>query len=194
MDKVNALSRGTQILGAAAVLLLIDMFFKWQKVCIGGFCGGQSGWHGFWGVILGLLTIAVIAWIVLRLVQPDLLKSIPVPDGTLTLGLGVLILLFAVLKNLTDDYSAWPSYVGIVLAAGVAFGGWQIAQEQGGTDKAMAWRPSSGSSAAPPPPPAPETTAPPPAPAPPPSSPPPASEGSSWTPPEPPDTPPAEER
>src|SRR5438093_7151980 len=168
MDKVNALSKGTQIFAAAAILLLIDTFFHWQQVCVGGggfkACGGASGWHGFWGVILGLLTLAAIAWVIVRVVQAELLKSIPVPEGTLALGLGVLILIFAVLKNLTDDYSHWPAYVGIVLAAGVAFGGWTIAQEQGGTDKAMAWRPSgmsSGGSTTSPPPPAPETTAPP---------------------------------
>src|SRR6266571_2261373 len=104
MDKVNALSRGTQILGAAAILLLIDMFFNWQS--FHGF-GYGSGWGGI-GVVLGLLTLAAIAWIVVRLAQPELLKSIPVPEGTLALGLGVLILVFAVLKNLTDDHSAWP--------------------------------------------------------------------------------------
>lgn len=152
MDKLSQLSKGTQIMLAAAVLLLIDTFFNWQSVDLGPISVGQSGWHGFWGVVLGLLTIAAIAWIVVRVVQPDLVKA--VPQGTAALGLGALILLFAVLKNLIDDYSAWPAYVGIVLAAGVAYGGWTVAQESGGTDAAMAWRPSgtgSGSSSTPPP-------------------------------------------
>ena len=199
MDRVNALSKGTQIFGGAAILLLIDTFLQWQQVCAGagGFhvCGGQSGWHGFWGVILGLLTIAAIAWVIVRVVQPDVLRSIPVPAGTLALGLGVLIFIFALLKNLIDDYSHWPAYVGVVLAAVVAFGGWTLAQESGGADKAMAWRPSGmsgGSTETAPPPPAPETSAPPAAePTPPPPAP---SEPSTWSPPEPPSAPPAEER
>ena len=27
---------------------------------------GQSGWHGFWGVLLGLMTIAILAWVAAR--------------------------------------------------------------------------------------------------------------------------------
>src|SRR6266540_2647479 len=137
MDKLSGLSKGMQILGASAVLLLIDSFFDWQQVCVsgGGFkaCGGASGWHGFWGVVLGLLTIAILAWLVIRLVQPELLKSLPVPEGTLVLALGALIFVFALLKNLIDDYSHWPAYVGVILAAGVAVGAWLHAQDVGYT-------------------------------------------------------------
>jgi hypothetical protein len=75
-----------------------------------------------------------------RAVQKDLVAS--VPEGTAALALGVLIFIFALLKNLIDDYSAWPAYVGVVLAAGVAVGGWMIAQERGGASEAIAWRPS----------------------------------------------------
>jgi uncharacterized protein YbdZ (MbtH family) len=187
MDKISALSRGTQVMLASSVLLLIDTFFKWQKVSFdfGPVSGsvGRSGWHGFWGVVLGLLTIAAIVWLVVRIVQPDVVAM--VPAATAALALGALILLFAVLKNLIDDYSAWPSYVGIVLAAGVAAGGWLIAQESGGTEAAMAWRPSGmGSSSSTPPPTTPE---PPPASTPPP--PPPAATDE----PPPPTSPPAEE-
>jgi hypothetical protein len=45
------------------------------------------------------------------------------------MALAVLVLVFAVLKNLVDDYSAWASYVGIVLAAVVTFGAWMRMQE-----------------------------------------------------------------
>ena len=168
MDKISELSRGTQIMLASAVLLLIDMFFKWQKVSydFGTVSGsvGRSGWHGFWGVVLGLLTVAAIVWLVLRIVQPDLVAAIP--SGTAALALGALILLFAVVKNLVDDYSAWPAYVGVVLAAGTAVGGWLIAQESGGTSSAMAWRPSmagggSTGGSAPTPPPTPPPSEPP---------------------------------
>jgi hypothetical protein len=157
MDTLQTLSRGAQITLATSVLLLIDMFFNWQSVDLGPVSVGQSGWHGFWGVLLGLLTIVAIAWIVLRIVQPDILRQLPVPEKTVGLALGGLILLFAVLKNLIDDYSAWPAYVGVVLAAGVAFGAWTIAQEP---------EPAASSPVGSPPPPAPAP--PPPAPAPPP--------------------------
>jgi hypothetical protein len=35
------------------------------------------------------------------------------------------------LKNLVDDYSAWASYVGVVLAAAIAYGAWLVFQESG---------------------------------------------------------------
>src|ERR671931_1901948 len=100
MDKVQGLSKGTQLLGASAILRFSDLFLRWQEACAGPFCAGQNGWHGFWGIVLGLLTIAVIAWVVLRVVQPQLLENVPVPEGTLALGLGALILVCAVIKNL----------------------------------------------------------------------------------------------
>jgi hypothetical protein len=159
MDKFSALSKGMQILLVSAVLLLIDTFFHWQSVDVGPFEVGQNAWHGFWGVMLGLLTIAIIAWAVVRILQPELLKSIPAPEGTLVLGLGALILVFAVLKNLIDDYSAWAAYVGIILAAGVAFGAWLHAQDVGFT--MPAWTSSGGGTSNPSPPPPPAQPAPP---------------------------------
>src|SRR5437867_334080 len=150
MDKFSALSKGMQILLVSAVLLLIDTFFHWQSVDLGPIEVGQSGWHGFWGVVLGLLTIAIIAWAIVRIVQPELLKSLPVPEGTLVLALGALTLVFAVLKNLIDDYSAWPAYVGVILAAGVAFGSWLHAQDVGYTMPSWASGGSSNPAPAPP--------------------------------------------
>jgi hypothetical protein len=44
----------------------------------------------------------------------------------------VLIFVFALLKNLVDDYSTIWSYIGVLLAAGVAYGAWLRSQEAGG--------------------------------------------------------------
>ena len=38
--------------------------------------------------------------------------------------LAFLIFALALIKNLTDDYSTWASYVGVVLAALIAVGAW----------------------------------------------------------------------
>ena len=60
MDNLKALGRGTQVMFIAAVLLLIVMFFHWQEVdtALGSF--GQNAWHGFWGVVMGILTIVLV--------------------------------------------------------------------------------------------------------------------------------------
>jgi cellobiose-specific phosphotransferase system component IIC len=134
MERLNDLSMGRKLALGAAVLLLIDTFFAWQKVEVGvpgiaTVSAKANAWHGFWGVLLGLLTIALIAWLAARALGVALPDA--VPDGLTTLALGVLILAFALIKNLADDYSAWASYVGIVLAALVALGAWQVFQESG---------------------------------------------------------------
>jgi hypothetical protein len=133
MEQLKALSRARQIVLGAGVLLLVVTFFPWQSWSAESF-GVSAGWsvnawHGFWGVLLGLLTIAIVAWTLARAFGIELPANIP--DGITTLALGGAILVCAVLKNLTDDYSAWGSYVGVVLAALVAVGAWMNFQESG---------------------------------------------------------------
>ena len=130
MEQLTGLSLGRKLILGAGVLLFIDTFFAWQKVSpLPGVDFTASAWHGFWGVLLGLMTIAILAWVVARAFGVGLPAN--VPDGLLTLALGALIALFAVLKTLTESYSAWASYVGIVLAVGVAAGAWMTFQESG---------------------------------------------------------------
>jgi hypothetical protein len=129
MEQLNALSVGRKLILGAGLLLLIDTFFNWQSVSIGPVSVGQSAWHGFWGVLIGLMTIALLAWVGARAFGVALPAN--VPDGLLTLGLGALIVLFAVIKALSDSYTAWPAYVGIVLGALVAVGAWLTFQDSG---------------------------------------------------------------
>lgn len=133
---LNALSTGTKIIVPAAVLLLIDLFLSWQKACvdtpIGDVCGTASGWDGFWGVLTGLLTIVLLVWIGLQIANVDLSGvNMPVSDAMITLGLGVLVLAATLIKLLTiiGDESSWPAYVGIILAAVVAYGAYVRSRE-----------------------------------------------------------------
>jgi hypothetical protein len=66
-------------------------------------------------------------WVGVQVANVDL--NVTLPDRLIVLILSVLILVFAILKNLTDDYSAWASVVGIVLAAALAVGAWMRLQE-----------------------------------------------------------------
>ena len=61
MERFNALSRGSQIMFVAGLLLLVDTFLPWQDFDIEveegltidtGF--SWNAWHGFWGILLGL--------------------------------------------------------------------------------------------------------------------------------------------
>jgi len=132
MDNLKALGRGTQIMFVAAVLLLIDSFFRWEQVDLGPLGKhGWSGWHGFLGVLMGLLTIILIARIAARLAAVDI--PIPLSFATTSFVLGVLIAIFAVLRFLTVDLdrTIW-AWIGVALAIVVAVGAWLEVQEAGG--------------------------------------------------------------
>ena len=136
MPDLAALSTGTKLLLAAGLLLLIDTFFAWQKVTV-EFAGVEAAsasanaWHGFFGVVMGLLLIALLVWIGLQVAGVAVNVNLPAPETTIVAGVAGLIFLCALLKNLIDDFSAWASYVGIVLAALVAIGAWLRMQEGG---------------------------------------------------------------
>jgi hypothetical protein len=157
MERFNALGRGAQIMLVAGVLLLIDTFLSWQSLEIAGIeVASASGWRGI-GVVLGLLTIVLLAWLIVRLAS----VNIPLPVSTAMTGalLGTLILIFAIIKLLTilgDETTIW-AWVGVVLAIAVAVGAFQTVQEAGGINTLKSEIPSmpasSQSQAAPPPPP-----------------------------------------
>jgi hypothetical protein len=159
MERFNALGRGMQIMLVSSVLLLITTFFNWQEVefdlgPLGEGSAGQSAWNGFFGFVMGLLTIVLIAWIVARLAAVD----IPIPVSAAMTGAVLAFLIFAcaLIKNLTDDYSTFMSYVGVVLAALIAVGAWMQIQESGGVESLKSEIPSmqsssTGAAAAPPP-------------------------------------------
>jgi hypothetical protein len=145
MDNLKALGRGTQVMFIAAVLLLIVMFFHWQEVdtALGSF--GQNAWHGFWGVVMGILTIVLVARIAARLAAVEV--PIPLSFATTSFVLGILIAICAVLKLLTDDYRNFWAFVGVVLAIAVAIGAWLEVQEAGGIESLKSDASSLGSSA-----------------------------------------------
>ena len=149
MDRLKALGRGTQLMFIASVLLLIISFFNWQEVSfdlgpLGSGSAGVSAWDDLGGIIMGILTIVLIARIVARMAAVDV--PIPVSFAMTSVVLGVLIFIIALLKNLTDDYSTWASYVGVVLAFLVAVGAWLEVQDAGGMESLKTEASSFGSS------------------------------------------------
>ena len=134
MDQLKALSLGRKLVLGGGVLLFIDMLLDWQhaSVSINGVTvasGGQSAWHGFWGVLLGLMVIALVAWTAAGAFGVKLPDS--VPDGILTLALGVLIPVFAFIKAVSDSYVHWPAWIGVILGLVIAYGAWQVSTETG---------------------------------------------------------------
>ena len=139
MERFNALGRGAQLMLVGAVLLFIDLFLPWQDFDVGGLADELgvdatfSGWRGI-GFIVGLLTIVILAWLIVRLASVD----IPLPVSTAMTGalLGTLVLIFTIIKLLTilgDEATIW-AWIGVVLAIVIAVGAFMTVQEAGGVD------------------------------------------------------------
>jgi len=164
MNQLQALSLARKLVLGGGVLLLIDTFLKWQTASFAGVeVASRNAWHGFWGVLLGLMTIALVAWVIARMFGIQLPEGMP--EGLISLILGGLILLFVVLKILTDDAdTGWAAWVGIVLAAVVAYGTWRNFQDSGESLPSMPKAATAGAApAAPAAPPTPPAAPPPPA-------------------------------
>jgi hypothetical protein len=126
----------------AGVLLLIDTFLSWEKYDGPGseFAEqlgvtdelSRNAWHGV-GLIVGLLTVVLVAWLIVRLAAAEI--ELPVSHAMTGAVLGILILMFTVIKVLADtDYRTIWAWIGLVLAIVIAVGAWMSVQEAGGVD------------------------------------------------------------
>jgi hypothetical protein len=143
MERFNALGRGAQLMLVGAVLLFVDLFLPWQDFDIGDL-GQFSGWRGV-GVIVGILTIVLLAWLIVRLASVNI--PLPVSTAMTAALIGTLILIFTVIKVLTilgDEATIW-AWVGLGLAVLVAVGAFQAVQEAGGVDQLRSEASSLGS-------------------------------------------------
>jgi hypothetical protein len=128
MPNLADLSTATKVLLGAGVLMFIDLFLSWQKQCVdtpvGDVCGSRSGWAG-WGVLIGLLTIALIAWEGITLAGIASNINVPVAASIVSAALAAGILLFTIIKVLADNEArSWPMWLGLLLAIAIAVGGW----------------------------------------------------------------------
>jgi hypothetical protein len=199
----DKLSTGEKVAGVSAVLLFVFMFFDWFSVEVSGGSGvftasavaGGSAWDAleFIPIVLVVTILAAIGVAALRLTDSTFEPPVSANAVVAVLGgLSVLLILFRIVDTpgggsvpgLSVDVSpAVGIFLGLLAAAGIAYGGYRAMQEEGASFGATADRLSGGAgggpSAGPPPPP----SSPPP---PPPPPPPPASGGTPPTPPPPP--------
>ena len=121
------------------VLLLIDLFLPWQDFGnefsdAVGVDASFSGWRGVGGVLVGLLTIVLLAWLIVRLASVNV--PLPVSTAMTAAIIGTLILIFTVIKLLTilgDEATIW-AWVGLALAIVIAVGSFMTVQEAGGVE------------------------------------------------------------
>lgn len=125
MERMKALSRGSKVTLGASVLLLASLFFTWQNLVVDFGPAGTAvthldGWD-VWGLLIGLTSLTLVALVVLRAL-PDIELPPNLPWSRVTLALGGLAFVLAVVKNLTDRDSAWASYGAVAIAGLVTVG------------------------------------------------------------------------
>src|SRR5437588_6058044 len=151
---MGRLSTATKILAGAGLLYFIDLFLPWQHACVslgpfGKACGSVSGCRGV-GIINGILVILILVMesLIIAGVQVDV--GTPAMRNQVEAGLAGGVLLFTIIKVLVNHQSIYIwSWIGIVLALIIAYGGY------------MRWQEASMAPSAPPPATPPPTTPPP---------------------------------
>jgi hypothetical protein len=151
---VSTLSTASKILLIGGILLLIDSFLQWQRVCfevvgVGG-CGGVSAWGGsgsFFGLLMGLSTLGLLIWEGIQLAGAGDNIKIPIPASKLSAYLGFAVAGFGILKFLlvliSDVKPSIFGWIGLILILVIGYGAWMKFQEpetatappaSGGTD------------------------------------------------------------
>lgn len=173
----NRLRQGELIAAGSAVLLFIVMFvFTWFSLGGAegdaaeayGFDTGVNAWQSFsWiDIVLFITILAAVGLAVLSAsAQSDNLPVAPSAAVTVLGGLSVLLILFRIISPPgTGDVPAGVDidisrgigvFLGLILAAGIAAGGWMAMQEDGVTFQGEADRFGGGGTPPPPPPPPP---------------------------------------
>jgi len=126
---VDRLSTGEKIAGVSAILLFIFMFFDWF-----------SAWDAL-DVIPIILLIAIVAAIgvaVVRLTESAFEPQISMNAVVAILGIiSVLLILYRIINPPDADFSgisvdpAVGIFLGLIAAAGIAYGGYRAMQEEG---------------------------------------------------------------
>lgn len=171
MDWANWSMSRKILLPASALLLIFMSFFDWQQHCgtiptVGTTCLGVSGWHGSAGVILGILTLALLIWELIGAFAPDVTKNMNLPEGLVGAGVAGLVAIFVLIKFLSaNEFRHWPEWIGLLLGIVIAIGAWLRFSESGESLPSRASMMGGGGSAtaAPPPPSEPAAPMPPPA-------------------------------
>lgn len=214
MDHLDKLGPGEKVAGVSAILLFVFMFFDWFGVEVSGVDGfsgsvpggSSSAWDAldFIPIVLVIAIVAALVMAGLRLAESP--AEPPVPMSAIVTALGVISVLLILYRIIdppsfasfggvsVDATLSVGIFLGLIAAAGIAYGGYSTMKEEGVTFGDAADRLSGGGTpphqhtASMPPPPPPSSTSPPlpgsqvprssPGPPPPPSSPPPPPPGS----------------
>jgi hypothetical protein len=130
---LNKLTPSEKIIGAAGILLFIDSFLPWFRFSVFGASATQSGWSNVFSLLAVLVAVVMVAQIILsKFTAVDLPNLGNLSWGQVHLFAGVGVLALVVLQFLIGDSPygrAFGIYIGILLSAGLAYGGFMRSRE-----------------------------------------------------------------
>ena len=169
----SRLGRGEMIAGVSGLALIIFMFFAWWGApeitiqtalgnqTIGG-VGSANAWEAasFLDIVWFLTGLIAVAFAVSTAMSREV--TLPVAASAITAGVGTLSTVLIIYRLIDTPYDATRKlgvFLGLIAAAGIAYGGWVSMQEEGTSFSAQADR--FGGDDPPPPPPPPPAASPP---------------------------------
>lgn len=148
---LDKLSPGEKISAVSGILLFVFMFFDWFGVEVAGVPGfsgsvtgaGGSAWDALdvIPIFLVLAIVAAVGMAVIRLMDADLEPRVPISVIVAVLGaIAVLLILYRIVDppgggsfgGVSVDTTLQAGiFLGLISAAGIAYGGYSAMREEG---------------------------------------------------------------
>lgn len=143
---LTKLTQGNRIVLGAGILLIVSLlFFPWHHVDLGGLgalaasvdtsidISAVEAPNAGYAVIALIVTIVMVAQIVASKLFDANLPDPPVPWPQIHMIAGIAVFVLLLVKLLAETTAlGFGAYVGVLLGAGLAFGGYTMKQEAGG--------------------------------------------------------------
>jgi hypothetical protein len=141
---MSKMSIASKIITGAGILLLVDSFLSWQKVCasdilgdlagVGDICAKANAWGGsgsFFGLLMGLCVIVLLVWEGMQMAGAAGNVKLPISASKASAYLGFGVVVFGLAKFLlaVTNEGALFAFVGLVLILAVGYGAWMKFQE-----------------------------------------------------------------
>ena len=131
---LSKLSLSDKVIGGAGIVLLIDLLFlPWHHISARGHSisiHAVESPNSFWAILALLLTIILIAVIALTRLSTTTMPELPVPLNRAIFFGTIAVLALLLLKLIIETRAlGFGSYLGILLAAGMVYGGFLKSQE-----------------------------------------------------------------
>jgi hypothetical protein len=147
------LTTADKILAGGSLLLFIDAFLAWQRVCsgdipgVGRICASANAWGGngsFAGVLMAIFALLLLAGTVA--VVGGLSLPVTIPASTVLSGLTAGTVLFGLIKFLfaVTNHPGIGAWIGLILVLAVAYGGYMKMQEQKAVPPTQGFTPQTG--------------------------------------------------